>query len=326
MSLFYGFMSNRMLLMAGLMAVSASFQAVAEGASAGECWALPRVSVACVREAPGHASELGSQVVMGTPVRVLESHGAWNKVETPEGYRGFVIDNSLQMLSDGEMDAWRKSPRLIVTSPEQTYVYSFADTTMMSKRVSDVVNGVVLELAQPDAVENGCRKVRLPDGRTGYISARAVARLDEWGMRRCDKDAVLDFAYRLMGTPYLWGGTSTKSMDCSGLTKIGYFSQGVILPRNASQQAHVGVEIDKDDLSAFMAGDLLLFGNPASGKVNHVGLYIGDGRFIHCSGQVKVNSLRENDADFTPVDLLFVRRLTDDDMLEMGVSSHSWYF
>ena len=57
-------------------------------------WALPKVSVACVRENPGHASELGTQVVMGTPVRVIESRGAWKRIETPEDRKSTRLNSS----------------------------------------------------------------------------------------------------------------------------------------------------------------------------------------------------------------------------------------
>lgn len=289
-------------------------------------WALPKVSVACVRENPGHASELGTQVVMGTPVRVIESRGAWKRIETPEGYKGFVIDNSLKQLSTAEMNAWQRAKRVVVTAHDQTYVYSVPDTTKKNSRVSDVVNGVVLEVQTGGGVVNGCIPVYIPDGRKGYISSASVMDFDKWAEQDCNKGAVLDLAYSLMGIPYLWGGTSTKTMDCSGLTKICYLSQGIILPRNASQQAHIGIGVDKSDIDMFETGDLLLFGNKETGRVNHVGLYIGKGRFIHCSGRVKINSLKRGEAGYTPLELLAVRRLTRENLLEMSVKRHKWYF
>lgn len=286
-------------------------------------WALPCVSVACVREHPSHAAELGSQVVMGTPLKVVASLGIWNEIETPEGYRGFVIDNSIKRMTEEEIEAWRKNSRVIVTSYDQAYVY---ETPSATKRVSDVVNGTVLEQDFDGGCENGYYKVKLPDGRIGFISGDVVADFSQWAMEGCDKDKVLEFACSLTGTPYLWGGTSTKSMDCSGLTKISYLSQGVILPRNAPQQARIGKEVDKSDMNGMQPGDLLMFGNKATGKVDHVGLYVGDGRFVHCSGRVKINSLRVNDYDFTPIDLLGVRRLGPDDLESMKVGRHPWYF
>ncbi len=76
----------------------------------------------------------------------------------------------------------------------------------------------------------------------------------------------------------------------------------------------------------FETGDLLLFGNKETGRVNHVGLYIGKGRFIHCSGRVKINSLKRGEAGYTPLELLAVRRLTRENLLEMSVKRHKWYF
>ena len=291
-------------------------------------WALPRVSVACVREHPGHASELGTQVVMGTPLKVLSREGEWVRIETPEGYRGYVISNSLRIMGASEIDRWRGVERVSVCSIDQTYVYLGTDGLSAASRLCDVVNGCVLELLSGfDKLDtSGFVSVRLPDGREGCIRSEDVVKIGELAARSCSKRNVLLFARMMTGTPYLWGGTSSKSMDCSGLTKIAYFSQGVILPRNASQQARVGCAVDASDFRAFAPGDLLFFGNSATGRINHVGLYVGDGRFIHCSGHVKVNSLNPNDEDYVSLSLLSVRRLNDDDMKHLSFGRHPWYF
>ena len=86
--------------------------------------ALPRVSVACVREEPRHSAELGTQVVMGTPVKITGRHGEWMAVETPEGYHGYIIANSLQPLTDNDFDRWKQSKRVAVSSSDQTYIFS----------------------------------------------------------------------------------------------------------------------------------------------------------------------------------------------------------
>lgn len=291
-------------------------------------WALPRVSVACVREHPGHASELGTQVVMGTPLKVLSREGEWVRIETPDGYVGYVISNSLQVMGAVEMDKWRSVERVSVCSIDQTYVYCGTEDRAGASRLCDVVNGCVLELL-PGSDELGASAlvpVRLPDGREGCIKSDDVVELEELASHSCSKRDVLTFAEMMMGTPYLWGGTSSKSMDCSGLTKIAYFSQGVILPRNASQQARIGCAVDASDFPAFAPGDLLFFGNSITGRINHVGLYVGDEKFIHCSGHVKVNSLNPDDADYLPLSLLSVRRLDDYDMKRLSVGRHPWYF
>jgi murein DD-endopeptidase len=92
---------------------------------------------------------------------------------------------------------------------------------------------------------------------------------------------ILKRAMTLLGTPYRWGGSSPDGgFDCSGL--VGYVFRtalGIELPRVSREMAHDGnAELIKDR-SALSAGDLVFFGN--RGRVNHVGIYVGEGRFLH---------------------------------------------
>ena len=99
-----------------------------------------------------------------------------------------------------------------------------------------------------------------------------------------------------MGVPYLWGGTSTKGVDCSGFTKTVYSLNGIQLLRNASHQARLGEAVELNpELSNLKKGDLLFFGSAANDRrperVTHVGIYLENKRFIHSSGLVRINSL-----------------------------------
>lgn len=89
---------------------------------------------------------------------------------------------------------------------------------------------------------------------------------------------LLQRALALLGTPYRWGGTSTNGFDCSGM--VGYVFKtalGIELPRVSREMATSGQLISKR--SELSPGDLVFFG--PRGRVNHVGIYVGEGRFVH---------------------------------------------
>ena len=89
---------------------------------------------------------------------------------------------------------------------------------------------------------------------------------------------VLQRAFALLGTPYRWGGSSPDGgFDCSGLVGYVFRSIGIDLPRVSRAMANEGVAIT--DRTALAEGDLVFFGR--RGRVDHVGIYVGDGKFLH---------------------------------------------
>ncbi|MBR5678274.1 MAG: C40 family peptidase, partial [Paludibacteraceae bacterium] len=102
-------------------------------------------------------------------------------------------------------------------------------------------------------------------------------------------------ALTMNGFPYLWAGMSPKGMDCSGFVRTVLFMHDIIIPRDAGPQSRTGERLfGFDDLQP---GDLVFFGrnDTAAPKVSHVGFYLGDGRFIHSLGLVKIGSFRPED-------------------------------
>lgn len=289
-------------------------------------FALVKVSVANMRSLPGHARELSSQVVMGTPVRILDRDDDWLLVESPEGYQGWVVDNSLQELSPLDYDTWRIAPRLVMTAPYQTRLYADSVGSGLREVVTDLVNGCIL--TAPIDYAAGRILLELPDGRRGWGDPAEFSTIASWADQPFDAEKILSMAYSMEGQPYLWGGTSTKSLDCSGLSKVSYLSNGIILLRNASQQARTGTRIEAADWRQCQPGDLLFFGNPATGKVTHVAIYDHDGNYVHSSGRVKRNSVDPGSLDYLTTPFLHAVRIHGN---EGGygitrVIDHPWYF
>jgi len=101
-----------------------------------------------------------------------------------------------------------------------------------------------------------------------------------------DRDQVMYKVIEYLNTPYLWGGTSKHGIDCSGFIQaIMYQALGVSLPRTSYEQSNVGVDVAKEDLKF---GDLLFFDTRGRGRVSHVGMYVGDGYFVHSGSKTGV--------------------------------------
>jgi len=97
------------------------------------------------------------------------------------------------------------------------------------------------------------------------------------------RDSVVSFAKKQLGKRYQLGGsTPTQGFDCSGLVKYVMSAFKLELPRTAMDQAREGMAVKKDT-SRLLPGDLLTFGTTKMSPVSHVGIYVGDGRYIHAS-------------------------------------------
>ncbi len=89
---------------------------------------------------------------------------------------------------------------------------------------------------------------------------------------------LAETARSYLGVPYLWGGTTSRGFDCSGLAMAVYRLNGLKLPRSSREQYEAGARVDTDRLRP---GDLVFFATGARGEVSHVGIYVGDDTFIH---------------------------------------------
>ena len=292
-------------------------------------WAQIRISAASLRTGGRHSAEMATQAVLGTPVRVLEKGGEWWRVQTPDGYIARVPSSSVVAKTSAEMKKWREAKRFIVSAPYQIRVYTTPTTKGLRDVVTDLVNGCIVEVPGNEVhVTDGRVNVALPDGRTGFVDVSDLTPIETWASQNFDADRILDIAYAMEGTPYLWGGTSTKALDCSGLAKVSYYANGLILMRDASQQALTGKRIEAANWRSCKAGDLLFFGNARTGKVTHVAIYDHDGNYVHSSGRVKRNSVDPESESYLTTPFLHAVRIAGSEETP-GITrarNHPWYF
>ncbi len=284
----------------------------------GRRWALVKLSIATLRTEGKHAAEVATQAIMGMPVKVLEKDDEWYRVQTPDNYISYVPESSLCFKTEAQMAQWRKARRCVVSVYDSRLVTEPGG----DETVTDLVLSNILEFR---GQQGDWARLATPDGREGYILKSQVEDVSQWAQQNFDAALIEKTARRMMGSSYLWGGTSTKVTDCSGLVKVSYLANAIILQRDASQQALTGKKFN--DYHQAQLGDLLFFGNSKTGRVTHVGIYLRDGKYIHCSGQVKVNSLDPKAPDYlySPLSISRINGMIGTKGITY-VRDHKWYF
>lgn len=226
-----------------------------------------------LRSTPAEGSDILATVSSGTSVVVFggEEDG-WYKVNynTVEGY---MSSEYLTVSSTADADL---GYGLVDTDGSTLNMRAWAGTGYDTLCV--IPGGSVLKL---EGVCDGWYKVTY-SGKTGYVSGDYItittepsaAASNDLGMQ------IVSFAEQYIGTPYALGGNGPNRFDCSGFTKFVFAHFGYSLNRTATDQLQNGVSVSRDELQP---GDLVFFKYRTSKPVSHVGIYIGNGQFIHAS-------------------------------------------
>ena len=286
--------------------------------------AVTALSENMMRLNPDYESPLETQALMGTIVEIIGEESYWRQVVTPEPYTAWCTNLGLVEMTAEQINEYKAAPKYICTT-QHSGVYE--TPSLKSRRLSDLSMGNLLRIVYTEgkkvkpSVKKKWAEVMLPDGRKGWTPAADLKPFAEWaGKQKLTAENIVNTAMQFEGTPYLWGGASSKGLDCSGLVRLTFMMNGHLLPRNASQQVNHGREIimecdhsitpDSDKLYQEMLkrtknlqpGDLVFFGTPetfwSKEKITHVGIYIGNGRIIHASHKVRVNSLIPGQKDY----------------------------
>ena len=229
---------------------------------------------------PDESLEVVSQATLGQVVEVLETSGAFARVRTPDRYEGWVPRSTISEYADPAAPRYARAGRVVEVTSLMANLYRDPDvTTARPKTLAPL--STRLEVTA-DGPSDRWLVVRLPSGDPAYVQAGDVRAVDPLAPRhRGSPEDLVATARRFLGTPYLWGGMTARGIDCSGLVSRVYHANGVDLPRDADQQFR-DAGASPVEVADLRPGDLLFFGSNAK-DITHVGLYVGDGRFVNAT-------------------------------------------
>ena len=215
-------------------------------------YGICNLTAIALRKEDRHASEMVSQLLYNETYTVLDKTKEWVLIQTEDGdfpYQGWIQEKQLCEISEEQFNAMKGKTPYLINKPVVEY------------------KGLLLTMGTP-LYEPHPDAVLMPD--------------------TFHPELMVDYAKRLLGAPYLWGGRMSMGLDCSGLTKVCARLAGLVLPRDASQQVREGELVYF--LQETRPGDLAFFGEE-DGHITHVGIVMDDEQIIHCSGQVRIDYL-----------------------------------
>ncbi|WP_082651876.1 C40 family peptidase [Gorillibacterium timonense] len=244
-------------------------------------------------------NRIQTQALYGTAVLVLEELGEWVKIAIPDqptgkdgrGYPGWVPAVQLERGASGSAE-WKAvvladktglyadpegSPELTLAFLTELPCYGLTPDSGWIQVVTPqglryLPASEVRVLPNRIAAESGGGRPQLPSSGMAALAAENETLLS-------GGEKMVKAGKRFLGLPYLWGGMSSYGYDCSGFAYNMHRSQGIIIPRDASDQARRGAVVEK---GWEQPGDLLFFAyENGTGAVHHVGMYAGEGKMIH---------------------------------------------
>ena len=237
-----------------------------------------------VRSSASTSGSILGSLSKGTAVKVISESNGWSKIE----YNGGVGYVSSKYLSS--------------SSSSTTTTTKYVTASSLNVRSSASTSGSILgSLSKGTAVKvisesNGWSKIEY-NGGVGYVSSKYLSSSSSSSSTSSSASKVISYAKSLLGKPYVWGAEGPSSFDCSGFTYYVFRNAAnITLPRTSASQSTYGTYVSRSNLQP---GDLVFFDTSGDndGNVSHVGIYIGNNEFIHCSsskGEVVISKITSN--------------------------------
>jgi beta-lactamase class A len=232
---------------------------------------------------PDETSPVDDQVILGERVEILEDAAGFARVRTAAGEIAWIPERGLRR---GETEPGASAKIARVTS-NFAHVYATASFTEQRPLLTVPVGATMILEEFLEGKKSGdagysWARVRLPDGRIGFVAGTDVSLFpleeNRSSLPLRSPSSWISFGRRFLGAPYTWGGTTPLGFDCSGLVQRIFREHGVVLKRNSYEQAFQDPQLVPVAFGALLPGDLLFFGT--EDKIDHEAMWLGDGMVL----------------------------------------------
>jgi hypothetical protein len=233
-------------------------------------YGICHLSVVPMRAEAGDRHEMTSQLLFGDCFEIISQSedGKWKYIQNDfDSYKGWIDAKQYLSIDEAYMHKLNLTPAVFCKS---LYALAKSETRffplLMGSTVPLYKNGIIVVGDEPYILE----------GDVGYA--------EPFNAKKIEQTALL-----YLGSPYLWGGRTHFGIDCSGYIQQLFRMYSIPLPRDAYQQAELGITIPFEH---YQQGDLAFFKNE-SDKITHVGMMLNGNKIIHASGQVRMDLIDE---------------------------------
>ena len=229
-------------------------------------------SIVPCRSEASHRSEMVTQLLFGEHFTILAENEEWAHIHTAyDEYDCWISNKQYQSIKEDTFKQLQSIAQPLSAEPMQL---------IQDKKTNGffpIVAGSVLPFLSG-------KEIKIENNYVYEFSGESVLPAGE----KITRAKIISTAYPYLNSPYLWGGRTFFGIDCSGFTQIVFKLNGFKLPRDASQQAVLGLPLSF--VEEAQAGDLAFFDNE-EGKIIHVGIVLDDNKIIHASGKVRIDKL-----------------------------------
>ncbi|MBN2479494.1 MAG: C40 family peptidase [Parachlamydiales bacterium] len=217
-------------------------------------------------------SDINTQAIYGTPIKILKKKNNWFFVIASNKYQGWVEKTNIISI----MNVYPQHTKRAKVKSLWTHVYYIEDTEPYPPIITLPFESEIEVISPKDKFSNRWIKVRLIDGKIGFVQSRDL----DFEYKILSIEEAIDLGKNFLNIPYYWGGNSSFGYDCSAFVQMLYRQMGVNIFRNTSDQINDPNLEEVKSLKDLQKGDLVFFSSDMI-SVTHVAMYIGDKTVIH---------------------------------------------